>query len=256
MGMRDYLFRMKQKTFFLNYGRKIVGEWGSAFLNQRAFEEPKVLDLGLGEGWDLENIRNGSVNADIRLYGIETWEPNVLIARSKGIEVFNVDIERQTLPFGDASLDLVVANQIIEHTKEIFWIFSEIARVLKPGGACIVGIPNLASFHNRMLLLLGRQPTTIELLGPHIRGITAPSFKRFVTAGGFFQIKDMTGENFYPFPVPIGSALAKLAPLMSVALFFMLVRTSEQGSFLRLLDENFYETPYYRGELSEQRHAL
>jgi len=144
-------------------------------------------------------------------------------------------------------MDLIVANQIIEHTKEIFWIFSEIVRVLKPGGACIVGVPNLASFHNRIALLLGMQPTTIELLGPHVRGITAPSFKNFITYGNYFQVSATTGANFYPFPSPMGTYLAKTFPALSVCLFFILIRTGKNGSFLEVLDDNFYETPFFRG---------
>ena len=53
----------------------------------------------------------------------------------------------------------MIANQILEHTKEVFWIWHEIARVLAPQGQLILGVPNLASAHNRLLLLLGRQPT-------------------------------------------------------------------------------------------------
>ena len=251
--MREILFKIKQKTYYLNYGRDIVASMGSDYFRKREQFEAKVLDIGLGEGWDLENIRKGAENTKLSLFGIECYEPNAIIARQKGIEVASVDIERQSLPFGDASMDLIVANQIIEHTKEIFWIFSEIARVLKPGGACIVGVPNLASLHNRIALFFGMQPTTIELLGPHVRGITAPSFKNFITYGDYFQVSATSGANFYPFPSPIGAYLGKVFPCLSVCLFFSLLRTRKKGSFLGVLDDNFYETPFFRGQVQEKK---
>lgn len=36
-------------------------------------------------------------------------------------------------------------------------------RVLKPGGICIVSVPNLASWVNKLLLLLGIQPLGVEI---------------------------------------------------------------------------------------------
>jgi len=79
---------------------------------------------------------------------------NVKHAQQQGIVVHSLDIERDRFPYADASVDLIVANQIIEHTKEIFFIFSEISRVLKTGGLAIIGVPNLGSLHNRIALLL------------------------------------------------------------------------------------------------------
>lgn len=63
-----------------------------------------------------------------------------------------LNIERDPLPFADESVDIFMANQVLEHCKEIFWIFSEVSRCLKPGGCFIIGVPNLAALHNRLLL--------------------------------------------------------------------------------------------------------
>ena len=41
----------------------------------------------------------------------------------------------------------------------------EFSRVLKVGGQIIVGLPNLAALHRRILLLLGKQPTCIRANG-------------------------------------------------------------------------------------------
>ena len=91
----------------------------------------RLLDLGLGSGADLENIRAALGQRTLELFGVDSYEPNVRASRDRGVNVVSLDIEREPLPFADASIDLVVANQILEHTKEIFWIVSETARVLK-----------------------------------------------------------------------------------------------------------------------------
>jgi predicted SAM-dependent methyltransferase len=63
--------------------------------------------------------------------------------KSLGVSVFALNIERDALPFEDGSVDIVIANQILEHTKELFWIFHQVSRVLPVGGQFIVGVPNL-----------------------------------------------------------------------------------------------------------------
>jgi len=45
-----------------------------------------------------------------------------------------VNIENESIPVSEGYFDIVIVNQIVEHMKEIFWIFGEISRVLKKGG--------------------------------------------------------------------------------------------------------------------------
>ncbi|NTW01214.1 MAG: class I SAM-dependent methyltransferase [Oscillochloris sp.] len=52
------------------------------------------------------------------------------------LPVFNAAGE--TLPFGDASFDTVVAWDVIEHVQSPDAMLTEIARVLRPGGHCLI----------------------------------------------------------------------------------------------------------------------
>jgi SAM-dependent methyltransferase len=52
---------------------------------------------------------------------------------------FKEDIQK--LSFGDASYNLVLCNHVIEHVPDDNAAFSEISRVLKPGGQAIITIP-------------------------------------------------------------------------------------------------------------------
>jgi SAM-dependent methyltransferase len=157
----------------LNYGRHLIRR----FL-QQAEPFTSVLDLGAGGGADLGLVQE--IDSQARRLAIEVYPPLVNALKSNNVEVFDVNIENETLPFEDASVDVIIANQILEHTKEIFWIFHEVTRILPVGGKFIIGVPNLASFHNRLLLGCGRQPTSLNNASAHVRGYTRHDLMRFI----------------------------------------------------------------------------
>jgi SAM-dependent methyltransferase len=245
--MRAALARLKSGTEKLNYGRDIIAGMAVQHAAGLAASPLRILDLGLGSGADLENIRAALGQRATALFGVDSYGPNVRAGRDRCVEVASVDIEREPLPFHDASFHLVVANQVLEHTKEIFWIVSEAARVLEPGGALLVGVPNLASLHSRAMLALGMQPSPIDVLGPHVRGFVKGGFRDFLQEGGFFRVAEVKGSNFYPFPEIMARPLARLFPGLAVSLFFRCLRTQRPGRFIEVLDARFFETPFFKG---------
>ena len=240
---------MKAGTEHLNYGRDVLANYVLEIVQGK--NQLRILDIGLGSGKDLVNIRQKCLavapQLEMELFGLECYPPNIEAAVKQGIQVFSVNIENEVFPFSDGFFDVVVSNQTLEHTKEVYWIFSEISRVLKPHGHVLSGVPNLASFHNRMALLFGLQPTSIQVLGPHVRGFTAPGFIEFVETDGYFVNKAVKGSNFYPFPPSLSRCLSRMFPQMSVGIFFMTQRTSKPGVFIQVLKSRFFETPFFAG---------
>jgi methionine biosynthesis protein MetW len=230
----------------LNYGRSHILEWCATYFRDHGPGPVQVLDVGCGFCMDLQNIR-GIAPCPVTLLGIEVDEQKIRHCRQAGITVFPIDIEREEIPVGDRSLDIVILNQVLEHTKEVFFIFSEMSRVLKPGGLLILGVPNLAAWHNRLLLLLGRQPTSIEVLGPHIRGFTLPSLRRFVETGGFFRVLAARGTHYYGVPLPLSAWLGRLFPGASATIFLLAARTGREGSFIEILGTSPFETNFHTG---------
>ncbi|MDD1661951.1 MAG: methionine biosynthesis protein MetW [Methanomicrobiales archaeon] len=236
----------KLLNFDLNYGRSHVQDWCRAYFRDHAPAEVRVLDIGCSWCTDLKNIRN-IATCPVTLLGIEVNERYVPGCTQAGVTVFPINIERDDFPVGDRDLDIIILNQVLEHTKEIFFIFSEISRVLKPGGIVILGVPNLAALHNRLLLILGRQPTNIEVLGPHVRGFTISSLKKFIETGGYFQVTAVRGTHFYGLPVPLSTWLARLFPGGSASIYLLAARTEKEGRFIEVLKATPFETNFYPG---------
>ena len=239
---------MIKKYFDLNYGREIVFNWIENYIryHEKNKKEIKILDIGCGWGQDLTTLLEISKN--VELYGIEINDEKIAACQQKNITIYKTNCEKEKIPVNDNFFDIIIINQVLEHTKEIFFICSEISRVLKKQGILIIGVPNLASFHNRILLFFGYQPTCIELLGPHVRGFTVPSLKKFISSENYFFVKEIKGANFYPAPPQISKILSKFFPQLSASIFLLTERTSKKGLFIEILKKENFETNFYLGD--------
>lgn len=247
-NFKKTIHNISSKNKELNWGREIIAKWSSDYINNLSEKEVRILDIGCAGGADLLNIKKSINNKHLNMYGVENHEPYEKEAVANNIKVSSIDIERNSLPYEDGFFDIVIINQVLEHTKEIFWICSEISRVLKKGGIVIVGVPNIAAFHNRFLVLFGQHPTVIETLSAHVRGYSIPAFKRFIERDDYFKVEKIAGSNLYPFPSFISKPITKLFPSLAVCIFFKIKRTDTEGEFIKILDRLILETPYYRGE--------
>lgn len=173
-----------------------VNEAINKLLKKYAPQNCVLLDVGCWNGASTLTYKL-SLNSK-KVYGVEFMDDPASIASSKGIEVIKADLEREAWNIPEASIDVVVCNQVFEHLKNIFFAYDQITRVLKPNGICIISVPNLASFHNRILLAAGQQPTSIRIWGPHIRGFTLPEFSSFLLTKKMFKILKISGIGFYP----------------------------------------------------------
>ncbi len=227
----------------LNYGRHHI---------RRFLEEAKpynvVLDMGAGYGQDLMAARE--VVPSTELWGLEVLPEYREALEKQGIKTVAFNLEREAFPFEDESIDIIMGNQIIEHVKEVFWIFHQISRTLKVGGRMIIGVPNLASLHNRILLMAGKQPTAITTASAHVRGWTKPDVLRFLEScyPGGYQLRGFGGSNFYPFPSFVAKPLAAVLPNMAWGIFFSLEKVKPyNGEFLDFVKTRALETPFYTG---------
>ena len=61
---------------------------------------------------------------------------------------YGVDL-LQCLPYGDASFDVILLVEVIEHLENHRIALSELARILKPGGVLILTTPNIMRLNSR-----------------------------------------------------------------------------------------------------------
>jgi len=124
------------------------------------------------------SCNDGSVTIEIakavgakEVYGVDIDENALKLAAARGIKVFKCDLSRDPIPIDDESVDLVTALEVIEHLVNPDHMLREIRRVLKPGGALLLTTPNLASWVNRLIFLLGYQPYNAEVSTEILAGV-------------------------------------------------------------------------------------
>ena len=196
-------------------------------LAARAPRPRRLLDVGC---WDGVSTARYAEALGCAASGIEIHPESADRAVARGIDVARLDLERDPFPWDAGSMDVVVCNQVFEHLKNVWLPMSEIARVLRPGGTLLLSVPNLASLHNRVLLALGRQPTSIRTLGPHVRGYTFGEIRAFVALGGAFTIERTEGVGFYPLPAAATRALCALWPAASHTTIVTATRTASTAA--------------------------
>jgi methionine biosynthesis protein MetW len=129
---------------------------------QRAIAElvPKgsrVLDLGCGDGAMLDYLQR---ERGCTGYGIEIADANVLACIARGVNVIQLNLDEGLAIFEDASFDVVLQIDTLQHLRNAEIMLRETARVGRVG---IVAFPNFAHWPNRLSVLQGRMPVTKRL---------------------------------------------------------------------------------------------
>lgn len=185
----------------------------------------KFLDVGCWDGEFTSAYAKILGSSKDEVFGLDCFPALLDVAKQRGVQCQSLDLEAQSFPFEKEEFDVVVCNQVMEHLKQIYLPLSEIHRVLKPGGYAVISVPNLAALHNRILLLMGRQPTTIRIMGPHVRGFTFSAFTEFLTLSDLFRCIKVVPVGMFPFPIKMGSAIGKLFPSLCHTPVWVLQKT-------------------------------
>lgn len=117
----------------------------------------RVLDLGCGDGAMLAHLK---ATRDCSGYGIEIDDANVLACVQRGVNVIQLNLDEGLAMFDDASFDVVLQIDTLQHLRNAEVMLRETARVGRIG---IVAFPNFAHWPNRLSVLRGRMPVTKRL---------------------------------------------------------------------------------------------
>ncbi|MCU1301041.1 MAG: hypothetical protein JWQ87_1325 [Candidatus Sulfotelmatobacter sp.] len=210
-----------------------------------------VVDLGAGTGRDLQIVRQ--LHPRATLIAIEGGREYAQALAGKADKIYVANIERDPLPIADGEADLIIANQVLEHTKEIFWIFHEVSRSLKIGGHFLFGVPNICSLHNRLLLLLGRQPTQHKVCSAHVRPFSKSDSLAFLNAcfPTGYELAEFRGAQFYPFLAGLSRLLAGAFPTFAFTICFLIRKVAEyESGFATYPARAQLETNFWTGSVN------
>ncbi len=120
-------------------------------------EGARVLDLGCGDGALLDHLQR---HRKCTGYGVEIADANVLACVQRGVNVIQLNLDEGLAMFTDASFDVVLQIDTLQHLRNAEVMLRETVRVGRMG---IVAFPNFGHWPNRLSVLQGRMPVTKRL---------------------------------------------------------------------------------------------
>src|SRR6201996_8027412 len=135
----------------------------------------EVLEAGCGEGYGADLISRVAR----RVIALDYDEATVAHVRARYPRVEVIHGNLAELPLPDASVDVVVNFQVIEHLWDQAQFVSECARVLRPSGLLMVSTPNRITFSP------GRDTPTNPF---HTRELNADELTELLSNAGFSRV--------------------------------------------------------------------
>ncbi len=144
----------------------------------------RALDLGAGAGALCVRMKELG-------YAVSACDMFPEMFAVEGVECRAVDLHG-SLPYEDASMDLVCAFEVVEHLEGHRAMFAEVQRVLRPGGVFAFTTPNISSLKSRMSFLWTGffyshgplDPAVNDPAHQHIAGFTPDRYRFILSQAG------------------------------------------------------------------------
>jgi 2-polyprenyl-3-methyl-5-hydroxy-6-metoxy-1,4-benzoquinol methylase len=120
----------------------------------------RVLDFGAGRGSMSYRLHKAGYGVSACDYYPEQFE----LAE---VECVHADAH-SGLPYEDNQFDIVLAVELVEHIDDHTTFFTEVCRVLKPGGEFIFTTPNILSLKSRISFLFSGYFYSFKSLDPEV----------------------------------------------------------------------------------------
>jgi len=134
--------RMKRFLDLDNYGKKRYRFIADFFNNKSG----KLLDIGCHKG-DLKAY----LSEGVEYYGIDSSDNNFE-------NYTKYDLNSKTLPFPGGMFDLINCSAVLEHLFYPYEVLSELHRVLKRDGVCVISLPNDKGLNTLFSTFFGKIP--------------------------------------------------------------------------------------------------
>lgn len=208
---------------------------------------PRVLELG-AVPYSMTILLHRYVDADVAplsFYEVERGATHHVLESDDGTERFEfqydpVNVERDVYPFADATFDLVLCGEILEHLliNPSHMLF-ECHRVLRPGGHILVSTPNVTRAENVRALSEGRNINDAYhgngIYGRHNREFAPAEVALLLEACGYTVVSNET-VDVYDTTQP-GSAAGRQDTIFTLARTSGPRRMATPPSLYVLMDE-------------------
>jgi SAM-dependent methyltransferase len=167
-----------------------------------------MLDIGCGYGGLAMTV--GEYVVAKTVCGVDVDPTVAEEAASKGVDFVLADVADGELPFESGKFDFLMSLGMLDYLAAFDGAMKEMHRLLTPGGTALIVLPNLASWHNRLALMLGYQPRDIEISAERLTGLmpwyrnepptghihtaTAPAFVALMEHHGFDLVRVTAGR--------------------------------------------------------------
>ena len=131
-GLVNKIYRLVRKRM-LRKKRSIIKD-------ETGIDKGTILDIGSGTGHFAAEMKNSGWTAS----GIEINEKARIASAGKfGLEIIPPE---NISAIESASFDCITLWHVLEHFNDLHSYINQINRLLKPGGTCIIALPNISSY--------------------------------------------------------------------------------------------------------------
>jgi len=143
-----------------------------------------VLDVGCGAGDNAALLR--ARRPETRIHGISGSEREAVLARAHMEQCWVADLERGWPEDARArQYDAVIFSHVLEHLRDPAELVGRSVSLLRPGGVCVIAVPNVLVWSQRARFLLGR----FEYESSGVMDETHLRFFTYETAAGYLLAK-------------------------------------------------------------------
>jgi dolichol-phosphate mannosyltransferase len=170
----------------------------------------RILDIGCGSSVIIQSLNN-AVGMDVNMGKLR-------FLRRYGIPLLRGSAF--ALPFKDSSFDCVISSQVIEHIPFEEALFTEMWRILTPGGTLIIGTPDYATRGWRIIEPIYGRLIPGGYRDEHITHYTRESLTRILSGHGFIAEESAYvagSELIMRWRKPSAIATAETAPVPTAA---------------------------------------